>query len=710
MKSFIKQKHRILDTSQDEDIWGITRRYFFWMLVVTVLTQISGRAQNSEIVPEIKVIARAQNNQILLRWAANTPIAWKKLNRYGYTLERYTVTKDGRTLVKPEKRMIGQNFKPAPYQEWEALIDSNESGAIMAQAIYGESFEVEGSGGFASIINRAEEQQQRFAFGLYAADQDYEIAQKAGLGYVDKAVSPNEKYLYQVVSNVPISELKIKGGGTFIGVADYEPLPEPAEFVGVFEDGHTVLSWNSKLLSDTYNSYIVERTNNSENFTSLDQVPFTSIYKEGENSSRTVYIDSIQNNKAYTYRIKGVSSFGEVGPPSSIVSGSGKSILKYVPNLKSKKILSKNEVELTWEFPDKGVRDIKEFVLKRSDRDNGKYSPVITGISPNDRKVRYSKLKASNYFKITAIGKNNYSRDSFTMLVQPVDSIPPRKPEGLTGIIDSTGVVVLKWTPNKEKDLLGYRIYRGNRQQEEYSQITQSPVKTERFLDIVSVQNLGKYVYYQIIAVDQRYNQSKTSDILKLEKPDKVPPTSPVFTDYNVNDGKVTLQWAQSSSEDTVAEYIYRKSRVSDQWELVHQNNRKGLATFKDNSVNPGEFYSYTIIARDESGLESEPSPPVSVEIPRGTNDLEIKGFFAKINEQDQTILLSWRHKSTEVSSYEIYRSYDGQPSVLYKVLPGNSRRFTDSNLKINTPYKYIIRAVYIDGRHSTNRTTKITY
>jgi uncharacterized protein len=49
----------------------------------------------------IEVIARVQKDRILLRWAVNDPIAWKKLNTYGYLVERYTVTRDNKTLTSP---------------------------------------------------------------------------------------------------------------------------------------------------------------------------------------------------------------------------------------------------------------------------------------------------------------------------------------------------------------------------------------------------------------------------------------------------------------------------------------------------------------------------------------------------------------------------------------------------------------------------------
>ena len=123
-----------------------------------------------------------------------------------------------------------------------------------------------------------------------------------------------------------------------------------------------------------------------------------------------------------------------------------------------------------------------------------------------------------------------------------------------------------------------------------------------------------------------------------------------------------------------------------------------------------GKYYSYTIIARDESGLESEPAPPISVIIPNSGLREGVKGFYGNINQYEKSIVLSWRFKGHNISGVELYRAVDDKPSTLYKVLPPKSTLFTDTKLTINTTYKYIIRAVFNDGSYSKYSSTKIKY
>ena len=68
-------------------------------------------------------------------------------------------------------------------------------------------------------------------------------------------------------------------------------------------------------------------------------------------------------------------------------------------------------------------------------------------------------ITPSNYFKIRAIGDNNQT-ESFSILVQLYDETPPAVPVGLTGKIDSAGIVRLEWKANTEKDLGGYHVFK----------------------------------------------------------------------------------------------------------------------------------------------------------------------------------------------------------------------------------------------------------
>lgn len=674
----------------------------FKLLVFLLLILSKGYSQKdgeSKIVednkPEIKAIARAQTNAIVLRWGVTRGDAWRKLNQYGYIIERYTLTRDNKTLENPEKTILVENIKPEPLETWEKLIEINDNAAIIAQSIYGETFSVEGSSKIQNIVSISEENEQRFTYALFAADRDFEVAQKAGLGYKDVTVKKNEKYVYRIISNVPENEMAIPYGGVFIGLSDYEALPKPLDLVVNFEDKKSILSWDFKTLSAVYGSYFLERSLDKKKFERILEKPYTTMNLETSNT--IFYIDSIANNQNYSYRVQGVSAFGEIGPYSEIVSGKGKSELKVVPHLTIKEFPEEDTAKLTWEFPIENENEISGFEINRSDDDNV-YTTIIKNIAPKNRTVKVTKLSSSNYFTITAVGKQGSTTTSQSMLVQPVDSIPPAKPLALKGIIDTTGVVKLNWTANKEKDLLGYRIYRANNANEEFSQLTISPYETNSYKDLVEVKNLNSKVYYKVIAVDLRYNMSVSSDVLIVEKPDLIPPTSPVFKRYEVNDGKVYLEWANSSSEDAQKLLLYRKMNDENNWVLILDDEKK-TENYTDTKVLEGNQYSYKMIARDTHGLESVPSPMLNAIVPQASVMPALRGFFAQANLIDKNIKLSWSYNQQDLEGFELFKGEENQPLQLYKTFSPAIKAFTDNNCSINTTYNYAVRALFTDGR-----------
>ena len=650
---------------------------------------------------QIRVMPRVQKDKILLRWGVTTAIAWKKLNKYGYMLERYTVSRDNKTLTVPEKIILGTAIKPEPIEAWENIIDTNDNAAILAQAIYGEGFKVGGTDKIQDIVNQSDEAEQRFTFALLTADNDFEMAKKAGLGYEDKTVLKNEMYLYRLVSNVPLEQLNIKYGNAFTGLKEYEELPKPVDFTANFSDKGALLSWNFKILATTYGQYYVERSLDKQNFERITQKPYTGMNQETSKTGVLIYADSISNNKEYSYRIQGINAFGETGPYSIVASGLGKERLKYTAHLTSKSFIDDDSVELTWEFPEEGNNEIAGFELNLAENfEEANYKTVIKNIPVKDRTVTYNKLLVSNYFTLTALGKNGDKTTSFPMLVQPLDSIPPEKPIGIKAVIDSLGTVKLSWNKNKENDLMGYRIFRANNPNEEYSQLTISPTEYEFYYDCAELKSLNSKLYYKIIATDKRYNNSEYSEALMVKKPDVVPPSSPVFTNFEIKDGIVYLEWVNSSSEDVQSQLLYRKLNDEIDWQLILEDKNK-LEKYQDKTVITGNIYRYALFARDDSKLISAPSPNVALEVPKSNLMPAIKGFYAQANTATNTIDLSWSYKEPNVEFFELYKSTGDQPlQLMQQVLP-ITKQLSDPTITINTNYRYAIRAIFTDGNAS---------
>ncbi len=682
--------------------------------IILILFLFIGYLGLSQEGASVQVIARSLSEKVMLRWAVDQPLAWKKANEVGFLVERAIISRNGEAVVPIERQLLVANpLRPRPLQEWETLATQDQNAAVLAQALFGESFETTVPGDkMGNIYALNNELEQRFTFALIAAEQSYEASKLAGWAFEDKTVKEGEKYLYKVqVALSQESEDQIGEGTVYASPDMFEPLPKPIGLASIFKDSNVLLSWNFNLLQNLYTHYIVERSRDNITFTPLNGVPVFSA-QEPKNAQQTslFYTDSIPNDKSFYYRVKGKTAFGETGPSSEIVEGQAKADLGFVPRIYKKELPTDNKVVLYWEFEEKGNELISGFELRRSNTNKGPYETVKKDIPIITRKTSYEGLKRSNYFTIVAIGKNGTESESYSTLVQPVDSIPPKPPVGLKGVMDTTGIVKLSWAKNVEDDLQGYRIFKSNNPNVEFSEVTKEAFKTENYNDTLSVRNLNNKVYYKVLAEDQRYNRSNFSKILVVDKPDVTPPSPPVLTKYEVTHEGIRINWIPSSSPDVASHSLYRKTGEAQEmkWEQLWESPQD--TSFLESKELSPNIYTYTIVAKDSSGLESSPANPLIINWkgkPLAEGDIKFSGT---VNRELRFISLSWKVKNQEVLEYRLYRGTKETDLKLYKTLEGKTKGYNDVDLEINSIYFYGLQLVIKGGRTSLIKKTDLKY
>lgn len=662
----------------------------------------------------VRIKSRVQQNKIVLRWAVDQALPWKYANESGFVLEKYIFKQSGNRLAQPQK-LWAKEIKAEPLETWQNIVEKNDYAAIIAQAVYGERFLVEGEseGKLADIVNLAQEAEQRFSFALLAADMNFEAAQKAGWGYTDAEVKKGETYVYKIKTLVPKEKYDIQSSSILASVDDFEELPAPIDLQGIFGDKNVILTWEYELFKSIYTSYIVERSEDGKNFISLGDKPLVNLNDSPQHpAKRMYYVDSLaQNDKLYYYRVQGVSSFGEKGKYSEVVSGIGKDVLAYSPRISDYSFTEKtNEVVIKWEYPKEGEKELKEFEIIRADKDSGPYEIIASTIPPTQREFKYSNLNPSNYFKIKAIGNTlNKERTSYSTLIQPIDSIPPARPVGLKGEIDSLGIAHFSWEPNIERDLDGYKIYRAFNEREEVSPLLVSPQPETQFVDTLQMNNLNSRVYYKVVAVDKRFNHSEYSAVLVLEKPDVIPPTSPVFTNYKIEKGIVILDWINSS--DSEARQVLMREDLENDSPPVIIFETDSLQTFTDKKVKADKKYRYTIKAIDKSGLESNPSTPLTLTVIDLRPPDVIKEVNSYVDRQNNYIDIFWRvNKETNIAEYTIYKQIGDKDPTTWRIVPANITRLTDQEIHPGNSYTYHIRATLNNGRYAKVSKVKINY
>jgi len=660
-----------------------------------ILALLSGSVaaqENIEHEEELAVIVRPSADSITLRWAPLQVADWQTANQYGYRVERFTLVRHGKVVKPPEQKLLTPSpLKPLPEEQWEKFT-SNKYGMVAAQALYGETFELDiAHTDIMQIVNKAKENEQRYSIALFCADMSPVIAKAQGLYFADKQIEKDVRYLYRVSVITPADTLR---GSVFIDPAQKYQLPSVAGVTGQAAGNVVTLRWNQAEYESLYTTYSVERSEDGKTFTAVSDIAGVTLSKKGQESKYQYAVDTVAFGKEYSYRVRGITPFGEYGPSSNTIRVKGSKAVTSNVFITSALSADNKSIDIQWDFPARENDALAGFEVTRSSKASGVYKTIHKDILPaTSRAFKDASPQQSNYYKIKARTLDGTEITSMPYLAMLVDSIPPAIPVGMQGKVDEYGNVRISWKPNTDADIYGYRVYRAYYQSEEFALMTGEPVKDTTFTDRVELKSLNEKIHYQIMAIDRNQNQSALSAVLSLALPDKVPPMPPVWLPVKSTKEGVVLTWQPSGSQDVVKYEVYRKGDQGQWIRLVTRPAGKdSVYTYTDQNLSNSNVQYYTVIAVDEANLESPPTPVVSGFIlpkPKPAVD----NIMYTTDQSKNRITLTWTYAQGDVSSYRIYRKVDNGNIVLYRTV--KEKQFTDSGMKAGTKYTYRIMAVF---------------
>jgi len=667
-------------------------KYSIFFLFLS-LTHLSVSGQETDPIQEgphenIKAKGRiTDKSTIKLRWAPVSPKAWLDGRNHGYSVERYTVMANNKWQADPVKIILNPDLKVAPLPGWEEHALGSDYAAVIAQAFYGEDFELSTrTNDVGSIINRSSELEQRFATSVFMAEYDYRAAELAGWAFTDNTIKENEKYLYRVILNRPVRQ-EGDTAAVFIGFADREDLPAPMELRAKWGDKSVMLTWNYELRSREYHSYHVERkTGANGKFERITDLPVTLLNVDMQDA---LYIDTLQNNEIeYAYRIIGLTSFDEESPASDVVSGHGEKQASCIPQIYAGEFTSENSAEIYWEFKCDEIELVDKLQLVKSEKIDGEYTLHTDLVDKQNKQLQIQIEEPVAYLKLLAVNKNNTHTESYPFRLQKTDSIPPAVPSGLEVTIDSLGVAHLEWKANEESDLQGYRILRSFADKNEKSVLTPRFIKESHYTDTLSLNLMNEKVYYSLTALDIRYNESVACEEVVAVKPNNRTLFTPFFSKHEVTEGKIELEWTVDPSDNSLIYTLERKAENA-----VHA---KTLYTV-GNSVNhytdepdATGTYEYRIWVKDKQGKISVTPVALELYIRTGGNNNKVSGFNAYVNGKDGYIELSWK-KHPAALLYRIYKAEGDRPAALWKEAGPEDNRIVDERVSPDTKYTYTI-------------------
>ncbi|OJW70232.1 MAG: hypothetical protein BGO59_26560 [Spirosoma sp. 48-14] len=656
-------------------------------------TRYAMKGEKMESRPSVGVLAKAIGHKLYLRWVPTMQSYWEFGYRDGYVVERVNVKTRQRVV-------INSNVMPKPAADWQPFIDRKDRNySVLYAAIY-EQPEFSGE-----AITQMNERIQLFHFALLGADMDFKAACMAGLGLIDSTAVQGERYQY-VIGHKSAARYKLLSVvSSEVGLGDTNPMPAIRHFAGRAGDRVANLFAETASVRSTYNQYQIERSEDGEHFASISSLPFIVTNKlDTLTVSDTLDSDEI----TYQYRIRGLTLFQEVGPYSNNVRIKAKSTLPVPAFYSVNETTDKNKLEVQWLYKDSLSQYIDHYQLVGATEQGGPFAP-ISEIIPANQRMTYIKplTPARGYTFFIKLITHLKKGDVMETLAYPVtlaDDDPPVQPQGLTGKIErkgELGIVTLSWQPNPDTDLYGYFVNRRDKAGQRYYRVNNEFIKQTTLTDTIRLQQMQRYVFYTVKALDLLFKESVDSKALVLRIPDINPPTSPIIDSFTVTDKRIFLHWTRSHSEDVQKHILYRKKMPNANWEELLTITDTLTQAYTDSSVAEKSLYAYTVIAFDDSQNRSQPATPVVLETPFFTRNVDFSQFTsAVVDTTRQTIRLTWACNQTDkIDNFLIYRAMPDDELALVKKVEGDSREWIDYvEMLPNKPYRYVIRARMQEG------------
>ena len=676
----------------------------------------------------LAVIARSYGDSVRLRWGPGNYAVWEAMLERGVTVTRYQLAKDGDLLPLSVRRVgvpVGNNpHRAAPVAAFEAAGATDDYVAIGGQAIYGESFLPAASEDGTSaeytetLINQVKESENRYSFGLFAADRSWRAARLMGLALTDDDVDPTATYLYRVAPVARVADLDtLRRGFTSIEVANAAPPIKIPDLRASFDNRRVLLSWDLAISGQYYTSYDLERSRDGLTYEQTNDLPLLPVVEPGRKQI-ALLVDSLpQNNVPYFYRVVGLTPFGTPGPPSDPVTGMGLDPqTEAVPTLSGILDTDEGGAQIGWNYP-AGEASLAGFVVLRSNRSLGPYEP-ISDLLPADARFFVDPAPLPvNYYRVEARDEYGRAQTTFARLHQLDDETPPAVPTGLRGVILKDGQVILTWDENTEPDLLGYRIWLANSLTDEFTLMSNQVLTGNSYVGETTLNTLSRNLYAKINALDQRGNPSALSEAYTLVRPDTIAPSAPVLVSVTQEPDSIVLTFRQSRDPDLRHNLLQRRPAAAAEtaWETVrtYAPTEGGLRRYVTADQPVGVPFRYRLLAEDLSDLQT---PSRSVEAVRPDNFIRpgVERIAVSPDRREKVVRLNWTYAPADgqFTHFDVYRAVPGGATRRVgrvgaaEATPGRrgalAFSFTDGrSLQRDTQYEYRIKAVYQNGAAS---------
>ena len=667
------------------------KHYMPRLIVFLVLLGISPVAQAQFFLPGHQ-FQHQHGDSLYMRWEPRSFDEWKSSLTNGYNIEISIVENGTVSPISSDQLYASKkdDFEKAAVQV-DTFLHQFYTGA--KDLIYmEENMQKELANMLEEEDGKTQEEnvgEAQLAFLQYAITYDFQLMKMAGLAH---AIKLKNNSIYQIkiwTDGFPpfIFDSSEKNKNDF-------SLPELS---GNFKNKQVELKWQTVESEKYLFGYFLEKSTDGKNFELVQRTPFINAldqFTPDNPQGIKTPIELKENYKKYWFRLRGMNYMGFKTLPGKAINGHGYVAVKMPPIITFADQTMDNQAHITWKTSPAEEHLITSFEIHRADSLKGEYLPILTDISTNIHEVKIPMDSTSNHYKVGLVPKDGEPIFSFPVFIMGQDTTPPLTPSGFTGTIDSTGAITLQWDKNTERDLWGYRIYKTEFINDEFSLRNNTPIKHNVWTDEANLTSHADEVHFMIAAADRRNNQSPFSEILTLVKPDIVPPIPPAFREvkYMEDLGSIKVEWDNSGSKDVVAHHLFRKNitEEEEQWTLLKTFEKPHGGLFYDSDIQNNHRYAYVVSAMDDAGLDSEGAKPFLVEVKNFRPAKIIESVEATVDKENKSAIINWaftENTDREIEEVIVYKGKSEKDLAMFKIVEPYPASFEVESLEEDEYY-----------------------
>ncbi|WP_263985938.1 fibronectin type III domain-containing protein [Streptomyces sp. NK15101] len=246
-----------------------------------------------------------------------------------------------------------------------------------------------------------------------------------------------------------------------------------------------------------------------------------------------------------------------------------------------------------------------------------------------------------------------------------LDKVRPLAPTGATVAYDRTlNKATLKWAPNKEMDLAGYRVYRRPSTSTTWTKISSATALVTSASYVNYPPPTGQTHLYEVRAVDKAGNESAGSADLTVVSVDRTPTAAPAGVTATDGATGVVLAWQPVTG---AVKYTVHRQRTGTADPVAQVATGVTATTWKDAAAAERTGYTYWVSAVDAAGNTSARTA-VTATHDDYTAPAPVAGL--KATPREDGVLLEWTpNTEPDVKLYEIYKAVqmdDGDGNLVW--------------------------------------------